>query len=196
MIIYVGSILSLSFFFFLHCLSPVRIPDLYEIDSALVRETARLEREFPMQRIEAGQFEDLFEKYLHQYDSERDMVAFEQKTQDQIEEQIREANRAFVNARKGAGDSSTKEREKALQDLENGYLKYKEIISNIDVGRKFYNDLAKLVGRFRDDCKNFVSQRRVEAAQLEKYVKPFSFLLSFFVLLVSNYYLWPCTATS
>lgn len=135
-----------------------------------------------MQKIEAGLFEDLFEKHLHQYDSERDMLAFEQKTQDQIEEQIREANRAFANARKGAGDSSTKEREKALQDLENGYLKYKEIISNIEVGRTFYNDLAKLVARFRDDCKNFVNQRRIEAAQLEKYDGP-SYpiqLLSFF----------------
>lgn len=35
------------------------------------------------------------------------------------------------------------------------------------MGRKFYNDLAKMLGRFRDDCKAFVQQRRVEASQLE-----------------------------
>lgn len=138
------------------------------VDPALLKETARLEREFPMQPIEARQFEDLFEEKLHLYDSDLEMLAQERNDQDQIAAQVREANRAFTRARKG--DSSTKEREKALQELENGYLKYKEIISNIEVGRKFYNDLAKIVGRFRDDCKAFVHQRRMEASQMETYV--------------------------
>ena len=124
-----------------------------------------MEREFPMQKIEPGQFEDLFEEQLRQFDSDSDMLSEERTNQDRIEDQLREANKSFTNARKG--DSSTKERERALQELENGYLKYKEIISNIDVGRKFYNDLAKLVSRFREDCKNFVHRRRVEATQME-----------------------------
>ncbi|KAL2013934.1 hypothetical protein VTN00DRAFT_1459 [Thermoascus crustaceus] len=136
-----------------------------DINPALLKETARLEREFPMQPIEARQFEDLFEEKLHLYDPDLEMLSQEQNDQDQIAAQVREANRAFTRARKG--DSSTKEREKALQELENGYLKYKEIISNIEVGRKFYNDLAKIVGRFREDCKAFVHQRRMEASQME-----------------------------
>ncbi|EEP80764.1 pH-response regulator protein palA/RIM20 [Uncinocarpus reesii 1704] len=136
-----------------------------KIHSALVRETSRLEREHPMQTIEPSQFEDLFEEHLRLYDSDRDMLVEEQNNQTQIETQLREANKAFITARKG--DSSTKEREKALQDLETGYIKYKEIISNIDGGRKFYNDLAKLVSRFREDCKKFVQQRRMEASQME-----------------------------
>ncbi|KAJ5570429.1 uncharacterized protein N7459_009859 [Penicillium hispanicum] len=136
-----------------------------DIHPALLNQTARLEREFPMQAIQASQFEDLFEEQLRYYDSDRDMLAQEWKDQDQISEQVREANRAFTRAHKG--DASTKERETALQDLENGYLKYKEIISNLEVGRKFYNDLAKIVGRFRDDAKAFVHQRRMEASQLE-----------------------------
>ncbi|KAJ5934716.1 hypothetical protein N7466_004263 [Penicillium verhagenii] len=136
-----------------------------DIHPALLNETARLEREFPMQTIQASQFEDLFEKHLRHYDSDRQMLAQEQKEQDQLGEEVREANRAFTRAHKG--DTSTKERETALQDLENGYLKYKEIISNLEVGRKFYNDLAKIVSRFRDDAKAFVHQRRMEASQLE-----------------------------
>ncbi|KAJ5560032.1 hypothetical protein N7513_002431 [Penicillium frequentans] len=136
-----------------------------DIHPALLNETARLEREFPMQTIQASQFEDLFEEHLRHYDSDRQMLAQEQKEQEQIEEQVREANLAFTRAHKG--DTSTKERETALQDLENGYLKYKEILSNLEVGRKFYNDLAKIVSRFRDDCKAFVHQRRMEASQLE-----------------------------
>ncbi|PYI10339.1 BRO1-domain-containing protein [Aspergillus sclerotiicarbonarius CBS 121057] len=136
-----------------------------DISQALIKETARLEREFPMQVIQASQFEDLFEEQLHLYDPDLEMVAREQQDQDEIAARVREANRAFTRAH--TGDASTKERERALQDLENGYLKYKEILSNIEVGRKFYNDLAKIVGRFRDDSKAFVHKRRMEASQLE-----------------------------
>ncbi|KAJ6024406.1 hypothetical protein N7540_005203 [Penicillium herquei] len=136
-----------------------------DIHPALLNETARLEREFPMQAIQASQFEDLFEEQLRYYDSDRDMLTQEQREQDQLADQVREANQAFTRAH--TGDTSTKERETALQDLENGYLKYKEIISNLEVGRKFYNDLAKIVSRFRDDAKAYVHQRRMEASQLE-----------------------------
>ena len=129
-----------------------------------------MEREFPMQAVQAGQFEDLFEEQLHLYDADLEMVTQEQHDQDQIGALVREANRAFTRAHKG--DASTREREKALQELENGYMKYKEIISNMEVGRKFYNDLAKIVSRFRDDCKAFVHQRRMEASQMESYVSP------------------------
>lgn len=125
-----------------------------------------------MQPIEASQFENLFEEHLHLYDSDIDMVAQERTEQEQLETQVREANNNFNRARRG--DTSSKEREKALQELENGYAKYKELIGNIDVGRKFYNDLAKIVGRFRDDCKSFVQERRMEASQLEKYVRTLS----------------------
>jgi programmed cell death 6-interacting protein len=120
-----------------------------------------------MQRIEPSQFEDLFEDRLQDYEDDRDMLVKEQEDQDELLSRIQQANDAFLLARKG--DSSTREREKALQELENGYLKYKEIISNLDVGRKFYNDLANIVTRFRDSCKAFVNQRRMEASHLESY---------------------------
>ena len=118
-----------------------------------------------MQKIEPAQFEDLFEERLERYDEDQKSIVKEKEEQDQIALQLRQTNAAFANARKG--DSSTREREQALQRLENAYAKYKEIISNMNTGRKFYNDLAKIVNRFRDDCKNFAYQRRVEAGQLE-----------------------------
>lgn len=118
-----------------------------------------------MQKIEPAQFENLFEERLERYDEDQKLIAKEKEEQDQISSQLKLNNTAFINVRKG--DTSTKEREQALQRLENAYVKYKEIISNLNTGRKFYNDLAKIVNRFRDDCKNFAYQRRVEAGQLE-----------------------------
>ncbi|KAI9815101.1 MAG: pH-response regulator protein palA/rim20 [Pycnora praestabilis] len=136
-----------------------------DINTVILAEAARLEREYPMQKIEAGQFEDLFERRLQRYDSDRAMISEEQEEQEQIAFRLQETNTSFFNARRG--DTSTKEREQALQKLENAYFKYKEIISNLDVGRKFYNDLAKIVGRFRDESKSFAYQRRSEAGRME-----------------------------
>lgn len=120
-----------------------------------------------MQKIEPAQFEDLFAERLQRYDSDRAMVNEEMAEQERLSAQIKEASAAFANAKRG--DSSTKEREQALQRLENAYFKYKEIVSNLDVGRKFYNDLAKIVNRFRDECSAFAYHRRIEAGQIESY---------------------------
>ena len=140
-------------------------PWLTNADQVILAETARLEREFPMQKIEPAQFENLFEERLERYEEDQKSITKEKEEQDQISSQLRQTNTAFANARKG--DTSTREREQALQRLENAYVKYKEIISNLNTGRKFYNDLAKIVNRFRDECKNFAYERRVEARQLE-----------------------------
>ena len=141
------------------------IPWLTDVDQVILVETTRLERDFPMQKIEPAQFENLFEERLERYEEDQKAIAKEKEEQDQVLSQLREAHTAFANARKG--DTSTREREQALQRLETAYVMYKEIISNLNTGRKFYNDLAKIVNRFRDDCKNFTYQRRVEAGELE-----------------------------
>ena len=136
------------------------------VDPELLREAARLEREYPMQTIEAVQFEGLFDRRLQMYDVDQDMVQEEEKEQAEAVKRLQEANASFLIARRG--DQSTKQREQALQNLENAYFKYKEIISNSDVGRKFYNDLAKIVNRFRDDARSFAYQRKSEASQIER----------------------------
>ncbi|KIW72877.1 hypothetical protein PV04_01038 [Phialophora macrospora] len=136
-----------------------------DIGPALLAEAARLEREYPMQKVEPGQFEKLFEKRLEAYEPDREALIAEQEEQDQIVARLREANKAFLDARRG--DTSTRDRQKALQALDTGYAKYKELISNLETGRKFYNDLASHVTRFRENCKTQVSERRVEASQLE-----------------------------
>ncbi|KAL9022920.1 MAG: hypothetical protein Q9180_008491, partial [Flavoplaca navasiana] len=114
-----------------------------DINGAILAETARFEREYPMQKIEPAQFENLFDDRLEIYNEDKDMVSQENEFQSQLTIRIKEANTAFMTARRG--DSSTKEREQALQRLENAYFKYKEIVSNLNTGRKFYNDLANIV---------------------------------------------------
>lgn len=134
-------------------------------DTSILAETARLERDFPMQKIEPAQFENLFEQRLARYDPDRQSVLDFRVELESLSTQIKEANATFTSARRG--DSSTKEREQALQRLENGYFKYKEIVSNLNTGRKFYNDLANNVSRFKVECQQFGYERRTEAAHFE-----------------------------
>ena len=133
-----------------------------DINPALLTEAARLEREYPMQPISAAQFENLFDSRLSEYDQDQESLATEQEEQDQLIARLREANKNFERARMAESSSSSgpvKAREKALQDLETAYVKYKEIINNLETGRRFYNDLASHVGRFRDQCQKQVAAR-------------------------------------
>ncbi|RMZ88167.1 hypothetical protein DV736_g4611, partial [Chaetothyriales sp. CBS 134916] len=141
-----------------------------DINPALLAEAARLEREFPMQPISAAQFEPLFDSRLAEYDGEQADLEAEQERQDQLLAKLREANKAFERARREESSSSSgpvRAREKALQNLETAYVKYKEIINNLDTGRKFYNDLAGHVSRFREECQKQVAARRIEKTELE-----------------------------
>jgi programmed cell death 6-interacting protein len=136
-----------------------------DIGPALLAEAARLEREYPMQKIEPGQFEALFDRRLKYYEPDREALEAEQDEQDQIVARLREANKTLMDARRG--DTTTRDRQKALQTLDMGYTKYKELISNLETARKFYNDLAGHVTRFRDTCRTKVTERKIEASQLE-----------------------------
>jgi programmed cell death 6-interacting protein len=142
-----------------------------DINAALLAEAARIEREYPMQPISAAQFEPLFESRLEEYESDRKSSLAEQEEQDELLSRLRDANTAFLAARQREASSSSgtvKARERALQELDNAYLKYKEIVNNLDTGRKFYNDLAGHVNRFRDSTQKQVAARRVEKSEMEQ----------------------------
>ncbi|MBE7180712.1 MAG: hypothetical protein INR71_05815, partial [Terriglobus roseus] len=141
-----------------------------DINAALLAEASRLEREYPMQPISAAQFEPLFESRLEDYEPDRASLQAEQAEQDALLARLGSANTSFLAARTREASSSSgalKARERALQDLDTAYAKYKEIVNNLETGRRFYNDLASHVNRFRDQCQRQVAQRRVEKADME-----------------------------
>lgn len=136
-----------------------------DVSRDLLREAAKLEREKPMQAIETAQFEDFFDKRLNMYAVDQREIASDAEAQERLLQQVQQANNTWNAARKG--DSSTKEREEAIQNLEACFVAYQEIIKECEQARTFYNQLAGLVSRFRDDCRAFVLARREEAAALE-----------------------------
>lgn len=113
-------------------------------------------------------FEDFFTQRVEtHYAENREAYRRDQTESEKLRARLREANAAFVKSRRM--DTSLEERERALQKLETGYSKFLEIAQNLDEGRKFYNELARMLGRWREEIRGFEYQRRKEARDLEGY---------------------------
>ncbi|KAJ8119311.1 hypothetical protein ONZ43_g3713 [Nemania bipapillata] len=140
-----------------------------DIKSDILAEAARLERNQTVATaIVPAHFEDFFDKRLDSlYEPDLDMLQKEGAEQERLLSDLIRINREFESQKKTAGDKGNREREQALQKLENAYYKYKELTSNVEVGRKFYNDLSRIVGSFRDSARTFATERRREARMLE-----------------------------
>ncbi|RYP62608.1 hypothetical protein DL771_009651 [Monosporascus sp. 5C6A] len=139
-----------------------------DIKSDILAEAARLERSNTIgTALVPAHFEAFFEKRLDSlYEPELELVHKEAQEQERLTAELARAHREFEGQKRAAGGGN-REREQALQRLENAYLKYKELVSNVEVGRKFYNDLSRIVGGFRDNARSFAAARRREARALE-----------------------------
>ncbi|KAK4101277.1 BRO1-domain-containing protein [Parathielavia hyrcaniae] len=139
-----------------------------DVKTDILAEAARLERTYPNTPIVPAHFEEFFDKRLDRlYEAELEVVEKERADQEKIGADLERANREFEAQKRSIGEKGSYEREKALQRLDNAYYKYKEIVSNVEVGRKFYNDLSRIVEQFRSQARNWVNERRKEARALE-----------------------------
>jgi programmed cell death 6-interacting protein len=134
------------------------------IESDLIKEAEKLEKEDPMRKVTDADFKHLFNKRLQVYDEESKFIIDQDKKQELLMKRIQDANTEFTEARKG--DTTTKKREEALQSLSGAYYNYKEISNNLAAARRFYNDLIKTVTTFHAECEAFAHRRRTESSQL------------------------------
>jgi programmed cell death 6-interacting protein len=140
-----------------------------DVKGDILAEAARLERTYPNTAIVPAHFEEFFDKRLDRlYESELEIVEKERADQEKAVADLQRANREFEAQKKSIGERGSHDREKALQRLDNAYYKYKEIVSNVEVGRKFYNDLNRIVEQFRNQARQWVNDRRKEARVLEE----------------------------
>ena len=141
-----------------------------DVKPDILKEAARLEREYPTTTLVPAHFEDFFDRRLDKlYEPEIAAVSREEEEQDTTLAAVERANREFEAQKKAAGGRGSREREEALQRLDTAYFKYKEVVNNLEAARKFYNDLNKIVGQaFRDRVKSWVADRHMEARSLEE----------------------------
>lgn len=104
-----------------------------DISPALLKKAAELTAKSPTVKIEAAQFEELFVDGLRKYDYFVMTVDKEDEKQNAILRQLNDAYHQYISRPSHSGSAK---REKALQNLHQAYLKYKEIKTNLSEGLK------------------------------------------------------------
>ncbi|KAI8991547.1 BRO1-like domain-containing protein [Mycotypha africana] len=121
-----------------------------DISTSLIKKADELTAQSPLIKIEAAQFEELFIEELRKYDKFLLTVDEEDEAQSEIIKQLNEAYKQFQTAASngknfavGSAESipidsnlPMAKREKALQNLSQAYLKFKEIKTNLSEGLK------------------------------------------------------------
>ncbi|KAI0313744.1 BRO1-domain-containing protein [Amylostereum chailletii] len=140
-----------------------------DIHPRILKAAAGVER---WAEVQPSMFEDVLEDELAKYDKFRNDVAQGGVKQDEILEAVKARMQEFLASRRE--DESVKEREHALQSLDLAYHKYKDIMRHLDEGLQFYNDLAAILMRFKQTCKDWVALRRDELVTLSRSMRSMS----------------------
>ncbi|KAH7884708.1 BRO1-like domain-containing protein [Phlebopus sp. FC_14] len=138
-----------------------RRSEVDDIRPRIVTAAANFER---WVEVTPAMFANVSDEELAKYDRFIQGLAEGQKKQQELLEAIKSANNDFLASRKE--DTSVKEREIALQYLDQAHAKYREILRNLDEGRKFYNDMAGILARFKEACRLWSNARSQEAQSL------------------------------
>ncbi|KAI5122282.1 hypothetical protein M0805_002362 [Coniferiporia weirii] len=142
-----------------------RLADADDIRPRIMREAAAIER---WTDVEPAMFENMLDQEMNKYEKFRSGVEEGTEKQAELLGLIKIHYEQLIQSRQD--DPSVKEREHALQSLDLGYHKYREISCNLDEGLKFYNDLSKILMKFREACKEWVRSRREEMRWLSQHL--------------------------
>ncbi|KAI8066823.1 ALIX V-shaped domain binding to HIV-domain-containing protein [Gongronella butleri] len=143
-----------------------RMANADDISPSLLKKAAELTAKSPVIKIDPAQFEDLFVEHLRKYDTYLMKVDQEDECQAQVLRDMSQLHRDYLTALPSASEPS--KRDKALQNLSQAYSMFKEIKVNLNEGMKFYEDHAKGLMSFRDNCRDYCHMRQSEANGLAK----------------------------
>ncbi|KAI0049741.1 pH-response regulator [Auriscalpium vulgare] len=138
-----------------------RLADADDIEPRIRREASGVER---WADVQPSIFEDTLDEEIAKYDKFRNDIQQGGEKQGELLGMLKARMQTFLESRRD--DRSVKERENALQSLDLAYHKYKEITRHLEEGLQFYNDLAALLMKFKENCKGWVNDRRSEMLSL------------------------------
>jgi len=144
-----------------------------DVTPELLAEAGRLERAQGSSAAAAppatAAFEPLFDAHLAAHFPSTAIDA-EAAAQPDLLARIDAANAAFASARRADAASAAgadRQREAALRQLGDAHAAYRQAVQDLDAGRRFYNELAPLVGALERDAGAWVQGRREEAQERE-----------------------------
>ncbi|CAG8473195.1 3077_t:CDS:2 [Ambispora leptoticha] len=144
-----------------------------DIGPDLRKEAAKITSKGIGVKIESAHFEDFFAQRLARYEPFLQMVKQETENQENLINSIIELNHLLRESRQHSDANSA--RVKALQNLEAGYDKFKEILKNIREGEQFYRTFEIPLTEWKNACQKFVESRKHYAENhLDQLVKSLS----------------------
>lgn len=118
-------------------------------------------------KIDPNLFESIYEEHLKIFQIDIEFINKQKQNQTRLENEIDSLNNKFVSVYTNTNNESQTNRRIALQNLEQAYSKYLQLISDLNEGLKFYTGLINNGNGVLRDCESFVNQRRIEARDLE-----------------------------
>ena len=128
-----------------------------DIRPLVLREAANL-ASTSTETVEAAHFEDIFQLELQKYGIYRDLLAGNERRQDELLAEITRTNEEFLAARKT--DPILKEREESFQKFDVALSKHQEIAVNLTEALRFYQDCARLLDQLRNTVKEVLRSFR------------------------------------
>ncbi|KAI7851287.1 ALIX V-shaped domain binding to HIV-domain-containing protein [Circinella umbellata] len=135
-----------------------------DISPVLLKKAAQITAKSPVVKIDPAQFEELFVDELRKYDDILMEIDRQDERQGQVLREMARVHQEYSRSRESG--SATAKRERALQNLSQAYLKFKEIKMNLQDGLKFYTDHARGLVTLRENCLKYCYHRSAQADQL------------------------------
>ncbi|KAI9257288.1 BRO1-like domain-containing protein [Phascolomyces articulosus] len=137
-----------------------------DIADALLAKATELTGGSPTVKIEPAQFNQVFAQELKKYDGFLSVIQEVHNNQIRQISRLKELHEQFQLIVRASPLAA--KREKAIQNLEQAFVKFKEIRSNMVEGIKFYSQYVDTLSQFRDACVDFALARRLEASELAR----------------------------
>ncbi|KAI3406811.2 RIM20 [Candida oxycetoniae] len=118
-------------------------------------------------QIKSTNLELIYEAHLKILDQDLAYLQQTKQDQQQLEHQIEALNSKFLAHYHTSVSSTQLQRQQALQSLDAAYVKYLEIISNLEEGVKFYHDFINKGTRLLHELEEYLGKRRMESRELE-----------------------------
>ena len=102
----------------------------------------------------------IFDDQLEKYKPLQTALAASLRSQETLLAKIADMNAKFVVSKNS--NDSIRQREQALQNLDEAYKAFKELLSNLQEGIKFYTDMSLILERFAAEVKDYCFARNID----------------------------------
>ncbi|KAI9023694.1 BRO1-like domain-containing protein [Phycomyces nitens] len=137
-----------------------------DISEPLLTKADALTGGSPIIKMEPEQFGDVFEDQIAKYAPLTTQLQSYVKEHAEELASLRDLYEQFALVAQGS--NLAVKREKTVKNLEQAFLKFKEIRTNLVEGIKFYSQYTDTLSKFRDSCIDYALARRMEASELAR----------------------------